>query len=254
VRIPVTPLGQCGFRFQLGSTVVYTDPYLTNQVAEVEGQEMQRLRPVPIEPSSVLDANFVLVTHAHLDHCDLKTLVPLSFASSGCRFVCPNEVSKLLIDAGIDRRRVILARENWIALEPEVRVMPVPAAHPRIETDNEGYLRCVGYVVECGGRRLYHGGDGSPDDRVFDRLNRLGPIDVAFIPVNERNFYREKRGIIGNMSVREAFQMAEDIGVKTLVPTHWDMFAPNSVYKEELNLLYELIQPSFEMRLDPQEL
>jgi len=74
------------------------------------------------------------------------------------------------------------------------------------------------------------------------------------MPVNERNFYREKRGIVGNMSVREAFQMATDIGVKTLVPTHWDMFAPNSVYKEELNLLYELMRPPFEMRLDPQEL
>ena len=82
----------------------------------------------------------------------------------------------------------------------------------------------------------------------------MGSIDVAFIPVNERNFYREKRGIIGNMSVREAFQMAADIGVKTLVPTHWDMFAPNSVYKEELDLLYKLMRPPFEMRIDPQEL
>lgn len=215
---------------------------------------MQRLRPVPIEPSSVSDADFVLVTHAHLDHCDLKTLAPLSSASSACRFVCPNEVAKLLIGAGIDSRRVLLAHEDWIALGSQSRVMPVPAAHPRIETDDEGYLRCVGYVMEYAGRRLYHGGDGSPDDLVLDRLNQLGPIDVAFIPVNEKNFYREKRGIIGNMSVREAFQMAEDIGVKTLVPTHWDMFAPNSVYKEELCLLYELMRPLFEMRLDPQEL
>jgi L-ascorbate 6-phosphate lactonase len=254
VRIPITPLGQCGFRFQLGSTIVYTDPYLTNHVADVEGQEMQRLRPAPIEPSSVSDADFVLVTHAHLDHCDLKTLVPLSLSSSACRFVCPNEVAKLLLGAGIDSHRVVLACEDWIALGAQSRVMPVPAAHPRIETDDEGYLRCVGYVMEYEGRRLYHGGDGSPDDLVLDRLNQLGPIDVAFIPVNERNFYREKRGIVGNMSVREAFQLAADIGVKTLVPTHWDMFAPNSVYREELNLLYELMRPPFEMRLDPQEL
>lgn len=254
MKIPVTPLGQCGFRFQLGSTVVYTDPYLTNHVAEVEGQEMQRLRSSPIEPSRVVDADYVLVTHAHMDHCDLKTLVPLSFASSRCRFVCPNEVSKILIGAGIDSHRVTRTREDWIALGPEVRVMPVPAAHPRIENDDEGYLRCVGYVMECGERRLYHGGDGSPDDRVLDRLNRLGPIDVAFMPVNERNFYREKRGIVGNMSVREAFQMATDIKVKTLVPTHWDMFAPNSVFMEELNLLYELIRPPFEMKLEPREL
>jgi len=134
---------------------VYTDPYLTNYVAEVEGQEMQRLRPVPFEPSSVSDADFVLVTHAHLDHCDLKPLVPVSIASTACRFVCPNEVAKLLRGAGIDSRRLILARENWIALGPQARAMPVPAAHPRIETDDEGYLRCVGYVIGTDRRWLY---------------------------------------------------------------------------------------------------
>jgi L-ascorbate 6-phosphate lactonase len=251
MRIPVVPLGQCGFRFQLGGAVVYTDPYLTDHVAEVEGEDMRRLRPVPVRPSEVRDADFVLITHAHMDHCDLETLVPLSSASAACRFVCPNEVAKLLVGAGIDRNRLILAQDNWIDLGRQARVMPVPAAHPRIEIDDEGFLRCVGYVMEYGGRRLYHGGDGSPDERVFERLGRLGTIDVAFIPVNERNFYREKRGIIGNMSVREAFQMAADIGVKTLIPTHWDMFAPNSVFKEELKLMYELIRPPFQMILDP---
>lgn len=205
-------------------------------------------------PSEVSDADYVLITHAHMDHCDLATLIPLSLASRQCRFVCPNEVAKLLVGGGIDRGRLIVACDGWIELGPQARVIPVPAAHPHIETDDEGYLRYVGYVMEYEGRKLYHGGDGSPDDRVFDRLNRLGSIDVAFIPVNERNFYREKRGIVGNMSVREAFQMAADIGVKILVPTHWDMFAPNSVYREELNLLYELMRPPFEMRLDPQEL
>jgi len=62
---------------------------------------------------------------------------------------------------GIDSRRVFLAREDWIALGLQARGMPVPAAHPRVETDDEGYLRCVGYVIEYEGRRLYHGGDGS---------------------------------------------------------------------------------------------
>lgn len=254
MRLPITPLGQCGFRFELNSLVVYTDPYLTNHVAEVEGQDMQRLRPVPIEPSKVIDADFVLITHAHMDHCDLKTLVPLASASPACRFVCPNEVSKLLANGGIDRKHMILAKEEWIEAGPRVRVMPVPAAHPKVEVDQEGYLRCVGYVIEWDGRRLYHGGDGSPDDRVFERLHQIGSIDVAFIPVNERNFYREKRGIIGNMSVREAFQMAVDIGTKILVPTHWDMFAPNGVYEEEIKLLYDLIRPPFAMQLNPQQL
>jgi L-ascorbate 6-phosphate lactonase len=252
MRIPVTALGQCGFRFEFNDTVVYTDPYLSNHVAEVEGEEMQRLVPISIDPSEVNDAHFVLITHAHMDHCDLATLVPLSRSSTQCQFVCPNEVSKILLDAGIDQNRIIIANKERIYLGKHVEVIPIPAAHPTIEEDDHGCYRCLGYVLEFSGRRLYHAGDGSPHDDVLALLNQLRPIDVAFIPVNERNFYRDKRGIIGNMSVRESFQMATDIGVNTLVPTHWDMFALNNVYEDELYLLYGLMNPPFQMLLNPE--
>lgn len=254
MSIPVTALGQCGFRFQLGDAVVYTDPYLTDHVAEVEGDSMRRMLPIPVQPSQVTDADFVLVTHAHMDHCDLETLVPLSKASAQCRFVCPNEVSQMMIEAGIDAGRIIVAGDQWIELGTEARVMAVPSAHPQVEKDVHGCYRCLGYVIEYQGRRLYHAGDGSPDDLVFDVLSAHYPIHVAFIPVNERNYYRDKLGIVGNMSVREAFQMAEDIGVEILVPTHWDMFALNNVFREELELMYELIGPSFDMKLNPESL
>jgi L-ascorbate metabolism protein UlaG (beta-lactamase superfamily) len=254
MNIPVVPLGQCGFRFQFGETALYTDPYLSNKVAEVEGDDLQRLIPIPINPVEIVDADIALITHAHMDHCDLDTLVPISIASNRCRFVCPNEVAKLLVNAGLDERRIIVAHDSWIEVGPDLRIMPVPAAHPTVEIDEDGYIRCLGYIMEFTGRKLYHAGDGSPDDQVFDKLSQLGPIDIGFIPVNECNYYRDKRGIIGNMSVREAFQMAEDIGLKVLVPTHWDMFAINSVFPEELRLLYKLLNPSFEMLLNPTEL
>ena len=47
-------------------------------------------------------------------------------------------------------------------------------------------------------------------------------------------FFRARRGIIGNLSVHEAFQFAEEIAVKQLVPVHWDMFAANAVDPEEI--------------------
>ena len=72
-------------------------------------------------------------------------------------------------------------------------------------------------------------------------------IDYAFLPVNEKNFIASITNIIGNMSVREAFHFAEKIGAKRLVPMHYDMFANNRVYPEEIELLYDKIQPSFKL-------
>jgi L-ascorbate metabolism protein UlaG (beta-lactamase superfamily) len=49
------------------------------------------------------------------------------------------------------------------------------------------------------------------------------------------------------MSVREAFHFAEKIGAKRLVPMHYDMFAPNGVFPEEIQMLYDKIQPGFKL-------
>ncbi len=53
------------------------------------------------------------------------------------------------------------------------------------------------------------------------------------------------------MSVREAFQFAEEIGVRQVVVMHWDMFAINAVDPEEIHLLYKRTKPDFTLLMDP---
>ena len=235
-------------------SVIYVDPYLSDNVAHVEGPEMARQFPLAMRAEDVVDADWVLVTHIHLDHCDVHSLVPIAQGSPSCRFMCPDECATVLRAAGIDEARIATASETWAPLNPAVKVIAVPAAHPRVERDAKGNLRFIGYVLEYDGRRIYHAGDTSPAHEIIDKLETLLPIDTAFLPVNERNFYRELRGIIGNMSVREAFQLARELKVRTVVPMHWDMFSPNSVYVEEIRLLFELMKPPFEMRIYPDQI
>ena len=254
IPIGVTSLGQVGFRLVFEHTVVYVDPYLSDRVAEIEGDDLRRLVPPPMKPEEARDADFVLITHSHLDHCDPATILPIYHASARAIFIGPNEVGEYLQELGMDKRRITSAGENWIRMGDHLRVKPVPAAHPELERDGQNFPKCVGYVLENHGRKIYHAGDTSPHEVLISELKRLSPIDVAFLPVNEKNFYRERRGIIGNMSVREAFQMAEDIGVKTLVPMHWDLFAPNSVFPEEIELLYNKLRPPFHLSINPAQI
>lgn len=253
MRMPVRALGQAGFRFQFGQCIVYIDPYLSNSVEKVEGKARRRTVPIRIDPSQIDDADYVFVTHAHSDHCDPETIIPISASSQSCRFVCPGEVAQILRDLGIRDNRLIIAPEEWITMSRALKVRAVPAAHPTIERDLQGNPRCVGYIFEFNGRRLYHSGDTSVCHELLTTLSGIGTIDTAFLPVNERNYYRERDGIIGNMSVREAFKMATDIGVKILVPMHWDMFEANSVFCEEIELLYKLIRPNFTLAINPTE-
>ncbi|MCF6355436.1 MAG: MBL fold metallo-hydrolase [Candidatus Polarisedimenticolaceae bacterium] len=253
--IAVTSLGQVGFRLVFGDTVVYIDPYLSDHVAQVEGGNMKRMFPVPFTPGSVVDAEWVFISHDHIDHCDPLTIKPLSSASRKCCFVCTSSVAEKLLEWGVSGSRIISAIEGeWVTLSPVLRVTTVPAAHPEICRDRSALALCVGFIFEYEGRRLYHAGDTSITDELLVILKQFMPIDVAFLPVNERNYFRERQGIIGNMTIREAFGLAEEIAARVMVPTHWDMFASNQVYREEIELLYKLINPEFKLSIHPQTL
>lgn len=248
------PLGQSGYKMSFPGCVMYVDPYLSDNVEIMEGSELRRLFPLPYPPEQVTDADWVLITHIHMDHCDLHSLLPIAKASPQCRFICPGECARALKTAGVPEERLVLAPETWLDIGEGIQLVAVPAAHPTIQRDEAGNLRCVGYAIEHEGRRFYHAGDTSVEDELIRRLTELAPFDVAFLPVNECNYYRESCGIIGNMTVREAFQLATYLKVRTLVPMHWDMFAPNNVYREEIELLYRLIRPPFDLSFYPESL
>lgn len=249
--IKVLNIGQAGYRFESENIVVFIDPYLSNSIQEKEAKDLIRLKPIPIQPVNVIDADWVLITHEHRDHCDLDTLLPLSIASKQCRFIGPPHVVTMLTKARINPNRIFTAEYGHsLQLNDNLKIFPMPSAHPNIERDSQMRHRWLGYIMQFFSLNIYHAGDTSPHKEVINAVKRFGDIDVAFLPVNERNYFLDKRGIIGNMSIRETFQFAEIIGAKVLVPTHWDMFAINSVFKEEIEFLYERISPKFKLSFE----
>lgn len=250
--LKISSLGQAGFRFEFAGSVVYIDPYLSNSVQEQEAADLVRLNPPPLQPSDVTDADWILITHEHRDHCDLETLLPISVASTKSCFMGPSNVTDILKNAGLSTDRIWTAKCGVPkTLGTDWEIYPVPSAHPTVERDIQGTCRWLGYVMRTDNLYTYLAGDTSAEEEVISAVKSFDKIDLAFLPVNERNYFRTRRGIIGNMSIREAFQFAEEIGTNVVVPTHWDMFENNSVFKEEIELLYEKLSPAFELLIKP---
>jgi L-ascorbate 6-phosphate lactonase len=220
MRIPVDLLGQSGCKISFPGAICYFDPYLSNSVQELVANDLERLVPIPFLPESVGNADWVFITHDHMDHCDPLTLPKLAQASPQARFLAPQCVIDMLLAWGISVDRIQRAEETWVDLGTDLKARAIPAAHPEIARDAQGNLRQVGYLLDYNGRRIYLAGDTFVRQEILDTLIAEGPIHTAFLPVNEHNFFNERCGIIGNLSVREAFQFAEEIGVKQVVAVH----------------------------------
>lgn len=247
----LTFLGQSGIVLRTDGVGLCVDPYLSDSVADRHGPGFRRQVPPPVAPEALGGLRWIFLTHAHDDHTDLVTLLSLLRANPAAAIVAPRESRDLLIAAGVARERLVQPGRGWLALGDGLQVRAIPAAHLDLETDAHGEWRCVGYLFRWGHQSLYHAGDTVPHADLIGELAAEGAPTWALLPVNERNYFRASRDIVGNMTVREAFELAEVIGARHVVPLHWDMFAGNSVSPEEIRLVHRLLAPRFELCLMP---
>lgn len=193
-------IGQSGYILRTATTEIIIDPYLSDIVNTVAARP--RMVPSPIDPKEIR-ADAVICTHDHLDHLDPDAVAGMP---ENTRFITTSE--------GVEKLKT-LQRYNAAALAVgdsitigDITITAVFANHT---------VEAFGLIVEADGTRLYFSGDTLFDERLFE-IAAYHP-DITFICIN---------GKLGNMNVTEAITVAEKIGAKTNVPTHYGMFASNT--------------------------
>lgn len=213
-------LGQSSLVLKAAGTTIYVDPYL--QISD------RRLVPPAFPPEAVNNADLVLLTHDHGDHIDPSALPGIALASPGARFVTPRPVVERVAELVGDDSRVVAA----VAGEPltlgALEIVPIAAKHEEFDEHPTLGFPYLGYILRLGGLTIYNAGDTIPFEGLVETLKPFA-IDLAFIPINGRDFFRTRAGTIGNCDYREAAELAVAIGVETVVPVHYGMFAGNTV-------------------------
>lgn len=222
-------LGQASVVLRGAGTTVYIDPFLS--------EYPDRLVPPPFTPAAAPPADYVLCTHEHVDHFDPQTLPGLAQASPHASFVVPLPIVEQATALGISAERVLGIQPGEVVHLGAITLLSVPACHGLkappatydfgfVERAGKNLYRYLGYMLDVAGVRIYHAGDTVIYDGLVERLREL-EIDVAFLPINGRSYFREQRDIVGNMDEREAADLAAAAGVKLLIPIHYEMFAAN---------------------------
>jgi L-ascorbate metabolism protein UlaG (beta-lactamase superfamily) len=230
-------MGQHGFIINLGGMVFYIDVIL-NDFLDEDGKS-RRVYPPPFEPGETQRVDYVLCTHNHSDHLNLKTLLPLMEANPRACFVVPAPCKRVLTEAGIDADRVLAARagERLAAIPPgSVTIESVPAIHTRYiqdegEKDENGDYTSLGFILKGDGGdgiSIYHSGDTWVTSSLVKTLKAHAPFGMAMLPINGGDWERTEGNCIGNMGALDAAKLARALSIDLVFPAHYDMMAYNS--------------------------
>jgi L-ascorbate metabolism protein UlaG (beta-lactamase superfamily) len=219
-------LGQSGFLLAHAGRHALLDPYLSDSLTRKyrgSGTPHVRLSARVVEPRALDFVDAVAASHHHTDHLDGETLSAVLRASPAAVLLAPAAHQELAAErAGVGVERVVAMDDGVSAEIAGFRFEAVPAAHERIERDAAGRMLCLGYVISCGGFRVYHAGDTVPYDGMAERI---GAVDLALLPINGRD---PERGVAGNLDGIEAARLAAAIDAGAAVPCHFDMFEFNT--------------------------
>lgn len=207
-------LGQNGFYLKGsdgGSVVI--DPYLTDFCGSKrtgEKKPKSRLLPVFIEPED-LQADLVLLTHSHADHCDPYTLERLSIKTKA-RFFGPYQVLPFLAEAGIPEGQTQLMHPHQ-AVEWRDWEIRGTFALPTDTTD----LNHMGYLIKAPGGKVFYNTGDTAKCQLLAHVASAKP-DVMTVCIN---------GGYHNLSHWEAAEITALVKPRIVIPAHYDMMPHN---------------------------
>ncbi|HEV8480692.1 MAG TPA: MBL fold metallo-hydrolase, partial [Candidatus Eisenbacteria bacterium] len=167
-----------------------------------------RPRIVPVPPPAAYDqTRVILISHAHQDHLDRRTLERFS---PGVVILCPAPAARYL--HALDRDVRIMRPGESYAI-PGGRIVAVSALHPGgrygIHATRNG--DALGWVIETQEHTIYYSGDTGYFDG-FANVGRTYQPDVALLNVN------------AHLHSEDALAAAVDLGMPTIVPLHYGAY------------------------------
>jgi L-ascorbate 6-phosphate lactonase len=215
-------LGCNGFVLKSSSgTTLFIDPYLGTG----DPPRTVRMIPIPFDPEDVAEADAVLATHEHSDHVHGPSQAPI-LAGTGADFYAPAASIETARESGwleeydLSPGQFERVDEGDAVRIGDLTVRVTPADDPDAEEP-------VSYLVRHQSGTFFHAGDARPGG--FGGVGRHYDIDlgavafgsVGMIPDKETRepertrWYNDENGVV---------EVANELRLDRLVPTHWDMW------------------------------
>ncbi|MEY2953699.1 MAG: hypothetical protein RLZZ401_1786 [Pseudomonadota bacterium] len=226
-----TWIGHATVLMQVAGVNILTDPHLTERASPVSFAGPKRVVPPALSFEQLPHIDMVVISHNHYDHLDRGTVLRLSQQAGGSpRFFVPLGNQAWFAELGIDN---VVEMDWWDKADfkgLEVRMTPVQHWSARGLTDRfktlwGGWHVGTGAGALAAGHapfRFFFGGDTGYSRDFADIAARLGPVDLAILPIGAY----EPRWFMASQHVDpgEAIRIHQDLQARQSLGVHWGTF------------------------------
>jgi L-ascorbate metabolism protein UlaG (beta-lactamase superfamily) len=216
----VTFIGHATFLIQTGAANILTDPMYSRRAGPLNVLGPRRVRQPAVRFDDLPPISTVLLSHNHYDHCDLRTLRRLAERFDPL-VLTPLGNGALVRSSGIRRVEELDWWQN--ATTPTLPITLTPAQHfsARNPLDRNRAL-WGGFMLVAGGARIFFAGDTAYAGFFRDVRQRLGPIDLALLPIGayEPRWFMQAL----HMNPAEAVQAHLDLEASESIGMHFGTF------------------------------
>jgi L-ascorbate metabolism protein UlaG (beta-lactamase superfamily) len=217
-RLTVAWLGHSTLLINFFGLWLIADPALLKRVGVRAGPVTlgpKRVVAPALRASQLPPLDFILLTHAHMDHFDLGTLRKLSrratvITATSTADLLPRRFRDV-VELGWNETQTFERPRGSLTVE----AFGVRHWGARIRTDTHRGFN--GYIVERHGRRLCLAGDTARTD--MRAIGRRGPIDVMAVPIGAYNPW-----IKSHCTPEQAVAMANEARARFVIPVHHQTF------------------------------
>jgi len=216
----VTFIGHATFLIQTTSGNILTDPMYSDRAGPFGLLGPRRVRLPGVRFDDLPPISTVLLSHNHYDHCDRPTLARLAKRFDPT-VITPLGNGALVKSTGL---RKVEELDWWQdATTSPLPLTLTPAHHFSARTPfDRNRALWGGFTIDVADRRIYFAGDSAYAPFFREVRRRLGPIDLALLPIGayEPRWFMQSV----HMNPAEAVQAHLDLEAAESVAMHFGTF------------------------------
>jgi L-ascorbate metabolism protein UlaG (beta-lactamase superfamily) len=226
-QVTATWIGHATVLINFFGIKILTDPVLFSRIGiRLPGLTIgpKRLIAPALQFHELPRIDLILLSHAHFDHFDLRTLHRFNEETSV--ITAPNTADLLRWTRLRDITELRWGETKVLNIASQekgnIAISAFQVKHWGARTQRDTYRGYNGYLIELNGRRILFAGDTAITDS-FAKQGRYGEIDLAIMSIGAYNPW-----IHSHCTPEQAVEMATAAGAQFIMPVHHQTFRLSS--------------------------